>query len=133
MVSDKDPTFRYSVRLPYQNEIFLRSLSRFCYFITIRLLSIDYGQTRVRHVSNAAITALKQCVLDLTKLKGLQQTVTTEELHCQQRRYHQQKDVVPARSRDEYVQHATFWLSTLANTALYNRTAEINTTKACRH
>ena len=34
------------------------------------------------------------------KLKELEQTVTTEELHCQQRRYHQQKGVVPARSRD---------------------------------
>ena len=44
--------------------------------------------------------------IHLEKLKGLEQTVTTEELHCQQRRYHQQKGVVPARSRDEYVQEA---------------------------
>ena len=40
------------------------------------------------------------------KLKELKQTVTTEELHCQQRRYHQQKGVVPARSRDGYVEEA---------------------------
>ena len=44
--------------------------------------------------------------IHLEKLKGLEQNVTTEELHCQQRRYHQQKGVVPARSRDEYVQEA---------------------------
>ena len=37
------------------------------------------------------------------KLDGLAQTATTEELHCVQRRYCQQRGVVPARSRDEYV------------------------------
>ena len=42
----------------------------------------------------------------LEKLKELQQTVTTEESQCQQRRCHQQKGVVPARSRDEYVEEA---------------------------
>ena len=36
----------------------------------------------------------------------LEQTATTEELHCVQRRYHQQRGVVPARSRDGYVQEA---------------------------
>ena len=40
------------------------------------------------------------------KLEELEQTATTEELHCIQRRYHQQRGVVPARSRDEYVQEA---------------------------
>ena len=40
------------------------------------------------------------------KLDGLAQTATTEELHCVQRRYCQQRGVVPARSRDEYVQEA---------------------------
>ena len=44
--------------------------------------------------------------IHLEKLKGPGQTVTPEELHCLQRRYHQQKRVVPARSRDEYVQEA---------------------------
>ena len=44
--------------------------------------------------------------IHLEKLKELEQTVTTEELHCQQRRCHQQKGVVPARSRDEYVEEA---------------------------
>ena len=36
------------------------------------------------------------------KFKELEQTVTTEGPHCLQRRYHQQRGVVPARSRDEY-------------------------------
>ena len=40
------------------------------------------------------------------ELRELGQTVTTEELHCQQRRYHQQRGVVPARSRDGYVEEA---------------------------
>ena len=44
--------------------------------------------------------------IHLEKLKGLEQTVTTEELHCLQRRYHQQRGVVPVRSRDGYVQEA---------------------------
>ena len=48
--------------------------------------------------------------IHLEKLKELEQAVTTEELHCRQRRYHQQKDVVPARSKDEYMQEvATPW------------------------
>ena len=40
------------------------------------------------------------------KLDGLAQTATTEleELHCAQHRYCQQRGVVPARSRDEYVE-----------------------------
>ena len=38
------------------------------------------------------------------KLEELEQTATTEELHCVQRRYHQQRGVVPAGDRDEYVQ-----------------------------
>ena len=42
----------------------------------------------------------------LEKFKELVQTVTTEEPHCLQRKYHQQKGVVPARSRDECVQEA---------------------------
>ena len=41
--------------------------------------------------------------IHLEKLKELEQTATTEELHCVRRRYHQQKSVVPARSRDEHV------------------------------
>ena len=41
------------------------------------------------------------------ELKELEQIVTPKELlHCLQRRYHRQKGVVPARSRDEYVQKA---------------------------
>ena len=44
--------------------------------------------------------------IQLESLKGLEQNVTTEELNCQQRRHHQQKGVVPARSRDGYVHEA---------------------------
>ena len=44
--------------------------------------------------------------MHLERLEGLEQNVTTEESHCQHRRYHQQRGVVPARSRDEYVQEA---------------------------
>ena len=42
----------------------------------------------------------------LEKFKELEQTVATEEPHCLQRRYHQQKAVVFARSKDDYVQEA---------------------------
>ena len=48
----------------------------------------------------------KHIYLEKLKPEGLEQIVTPEELHCLQRRYHQQKGVVPARSRDEYVQEA---------------------------
>ena len=40
------------------------------------------------------------------KLEELEQTATTEELQCVQRRYCQQRSVVPARSRDGYVEEA---------------------------
>ena len=44
--------------------------------------------------------------MHLEKLKELEQTMPPEELHCLQRRYHRQKSVVSARSRDNYVQEA---------------------------
>ena len=37
------------------------------------------------------------------KLEEPEQTTTTGELHCVQRRYYQQRSVVPAKSRDGYV------------------------------
>jgi hypothetical protein len=42
----------------------------------------------------------------LERREELEQNTTPEELHCAQRRCHQQRGVVPAKSRNEHVQEA---------------------------
>ena len=63
--------------------------------------------SRVQRKRRMQDDELKKCSHTSGEAQGAgagSQAATIEELHCVQRRYHRQKGVVPARSRDEHVQ-----------------------------